>query len=219
MDGNRRWAKEHNLQTLEGHKKGADTFIEIAKAVRDRNIPHAVFFAFSTENWDRPEAEVAYLMELFQTALADAQEKLNADAQRKVRLRIVGRREDFSTEIQARIAALEAKSAELSGAHTTLWIALSYGGRAEIIAGVNRAIAAGEPVTEETFNQYVWTAQMPEPDMIIRTSGEKRLSNFMTWKSVYSELFFTDTRWPAFTIAELDTMMSEYQERARRHGK
>jgi undecaprenyl diphosphate synthase len=219
MDGNRRWAKEHSLQTNEGHKKGAETFNDIAKAIRDRNIPHAVFFAFSTENWERNEAEVSYLMDLFHEVLEDAQKQLNDDSQRKVRLRIVGRREDFSDDLQERITTLETKSAEFADVHTTIWIALSYGGRAEIIAGVNQAISVGEPVTEATFNQYLWTAQMPDPDIIIRTSGEQRISNFMTWKSVYSELFFTDTFWPAFTIAELDAILMSYRDRQRRKGK
>lgn len=219
MDGNRRWAKAQGLQTLEGHKKGAETFIDIAKAIRDKNIPHAVFFAFSTENWGRSEEEVAYLMDLFHLVLDDAQKQLNEDKQRTVRLRIVGQREDFSLDLQERIKTLEAKNDEYEDVHTTIWIALSYGGRAEIIAGVNQAIAIGEPVTEATFNHYLWTDQMPEPDMIIRTSGEQRLSNFMTWKSVYSELFFTDTFWPAFTRSELDTILDSYQDRQRRKGK
>jgi undecaprenyl diphosphate synthase len=219
MDGNRRWAKEHGLQANEGHKKGTETFNDIARAIRDRNIPHAVFFAFSTENWDRGEAEVSYLMDLFHEALDETEEKLNDDAERKVRLRIVGRREDFSVELQERIITMEAKSDEFPEVHTTIWIALSYGGRAEIIAGVNQAIAAGEPVTEATFNQYLWTAQMPDPDIIIRTSGEQRTSNFMTWKAVYSELFFTNTFWPAFTITELDAILMSYQDRRRRKGK
>ena len=219
MDGNRRSAKEHGQETYEGHKQGADTFTNIVKAVRDKHIPHAVFFAFSTENWDRSEAEVSYLMDLFQLVLDDAQQQLNDDSERKIRLRIVGRREDFSPKLRERITALEAKSEECVDAQTTIWIALSYGGRAEIIAGVNQAIAAGEPVTEATFNQYLWTAQMPDPDIIIRTSGEQRISNFMTWKSVYSELFFTNTLWPAFSVAELDTVLAAYQDRQRRKGK
>lgn len=219
MDGNRRWAKSLGKPTLEGHKKGSETFTDIAKAIRDRNIPHAVFFAFSTENWNRNEEEVAYLMELFHEALDDAEKKLNDDQEKKVRLRIVGRREDFSADLQERMTALEMKSDEYEDVHTTIWIALSYGGRAEIINAVNKAVAAGEEVTEETFNDFLWTADMPDPDIIIRTSGEQRISNFMTWKSVYSEFFFIDTFWPAFTIEELDAILFEYQNRQRRNGK
>lgn len=219
MDGNRRWAKKQGLQTYEGHKNGANTFTNIAKAIRDKQIPHAVFFAFSTENWDRDEAEVEYLMNLFQTVFADAEKQLNDDSAQKVRFRFVGRRADFSDELQTRITELEAKSETFAEVDTTIWVALSYGGRAEIIAGVNQAIAAGEPVTEATFNQYLWTAQLPDPDIIIRTSGEQRISNFLTWKSVYSEFFFTNTLWPDFTVTELDSILHSYQDRQRRKGK
>ena len=219
MDGNRRWATDQNKPTLEGHKQGADTFTAIAKAVRDRNIPHAVFFAFSTENWKRSEEEVSYLMELFHEALDDAEKKLNDDKEKKVRIRIVGRREDFSPDLQERMTALEMKSEEFDDVATTIWIALSYGGRAEIVAAVNEAVKAEEEVTEDTFNELLWTAQMPDPDIIVRTSGEKRISNFMTWKSVYSEFFFTDTMWPAFSVEELDIILDEYKDRQRRNGK
>lgn len=219
MDGNRRWAKDQGKPTLEGHKKGAETFSEIAKAVRDRDIPHAVFFAFSTENWNRSEEEVSYLMELFHEALDDAEKKLNDDKEKKVRLRIVGRREDFAPDLQERMTALEMKSDEFEDVHTTIWIALSYGGRAEIVDAVNKAVASGEEVSEATFNDLLWTAEMPDPDIIVRTSGEQRISNFMTWKSVYSEFFFTDTLWPAFSIEEFDSILSDYQNRHRRNGK
>lgn len=219
MDGNRRWAKSQNKPTFEGHKKGAETFTEIAKAVRDRNIPHAVFFAFSTENWNRSEEEVTYLMELFQEMLDTAEKKLNDDKEKKVRLRIVGRREDFAPDLQEKMTAIEMKSDKFEHIHSTIWVALSYGGRAEIVEAVNKAVAAGEEVTETTFNNLLWTADMPDPDIIVRTSGEQRISNFMTWKSVYSELFFTDTLWPAFSIEELDKILNDYQTRHRRNGK
>lgn len=218
MDGNRRWAKAHGKPTLEGHKKGSETFTEIATEIRDRNIPHAVFFAFSTENWNRSEEEVSYLMELFQTFLNDAEEKLNDDKERKVHIKIVGRREDFTNELQAKMAEVEAKSDEVADTNTTIWVALSYGGRAEITDAVNKAISAGSPVTEDTFNDYLWTAKMPDPDIIVRTSGEQRISNFMTWKSVYSEFFFTDTLWPAFSKEELGTIIEQYKDRHRRNG-
>jgi len=219
MDGNRRWAKNQGLPTLEGHKKGAETFTEIAKAVRDHNIPHAVFFAFSTENWKRSEEEVMYLMELLHDALDDAEKKLNDDKEKKVRLRIVGRREDFAPDLQERMTALEMKSEEFEDIHTTIWIALSYGGRAEIVEAVNKAVAAGQEVSEETFNDLLWTKDMPDTDIIIRSSGEQRLSNFMTWKSVYSELFFTNTLWPAFSTEEFYSILADYQERHRRNGQ
>lgn len=218
MDGNRRWATEQGKKTLEGHKKGAETFTEIARAIRDAEIPHAVFFAFSTENWNRSEEEVSYLMDLFEEFLDEADKKLSDDKEKKVHIRVVGRKEDFNEKLQKRIAELEEKDKEIE-ADTTIWVALSYGGRAEIVDAVNKAVAAGEPVTEESFNQHLWTAEMPDPDIIVRTSGEQRTSNFMTWKSVYSEYFFTPTYWPAFTKEELETILSDYNERHRRNGK
>jgi len=218
MDGNRRWAKTAGKRSLEGHRKGAETFTEIARAIRDRHIPHAVFYAFSTENWQRSEEEVQYLMDLFGEFLDTAEKKLKDSKEKKVHIKIVGRKGDFPAHLQKRISELEEKNKEVE-ADTTIWVALSYGGRAEIVEAVNRAIAKGEEVNEESFNELLWTAQMPDPDIIIRTSGEQRLSNFMTWKSVYSELFFTDTYWPAFGKEELESILDAYQERQRRRGK
>jgi len=117
------------------------------------------------------------------------------------------------------MTALEMKSEEFEDIHTTIWIALSYGGRAEIVEAVNKAVAAGQEVSEETFNDLLWTKDMPDTDIIIRTSGEQRLSNFMTWKSVYSELFFTNTLWPAFSTEEFYSILADYQERHRRNGQ
>ncbi len=218
MDGNRRWATAHGKSTLEGHRQGAETFTEIARVIRDRHIPHAIFYAFSTENWNRSKEEVSYLMELFHEYLDEADRKLKDESERNVHIKVVGRTEDFSPVLQKRIAELKEKDAEVQ-ADTTIWVALSYGGRAEIVEAVNQAIAAGQPVTEDTFNQHLWTAEMPDADIIIRTSGEQRLSNFITWKSVYSELFFTDTLWPAFTKEELGAILDAYTERHRRNGK
>tara|TARA_B100000508_G_scaffold115625_1_gene94762 strand:- start:607 stop:1263 length:657 start_codon:yes stop_codon:yes gene_type:complete len=218
MDGNRRWAKDQGRPTLEGHRKGAETFTEIARAIRDAHTPHAVFYAFSTENWHRSEEEVAYLMDLFEEFLDRADKELKDNDEKKVHIKVVGRTDDFPAHLQKRIAELEEKDAEIE-ADTTIWVALSYGGRAEIVAAVNHAITKGEAVDEESFNNLLWSGDMPDPDIIIRTSGEQRLSNFMTWKSVYSELFFTDTKWPAFTKEELYSILDSYNERQRRKGK
>lgn len=213
MDGNRRWAKEQNLPTLDGHQKGLDVFLNIVRYVREAKIPNAVFYAFSTENWKRSDMEVSYLMELFKNLLQKMSAELDEEG---VRVRIVGRRSDFSPELQKQMNELETKSASHTG--TTVWIALSYGGRAEIIEATNQAIKAGEAVTEETFEQLLWTADMPDPDMIIRTSGEARLSNFLTWRSVYSELYFIDKHWPALTKADFEDILLQYAIRERRHG-
>jgi undecaprenyl diphosphate synthase len=213
MDGNRRWAKEQNLPTLDGHQKGLDVFLDIVRFVREAHIPHAVFYAFSTENWKRSETEVTYLMGLFSSLLLKMAEDLEEE---KVRVRIVGRREDFSPALQKQMEELEEKSAKYIG--TTIWVALSYGGRAEIIEATNEAVKRGEVVTEETFEKLLWTAELPDPDMIIRTSGEARLSNFLTWRSAYSELYFIDKHWPALTKADFEDILLQYEKRERRHG-
>lgn len=213
MDGNRRWAKEQNLPTLEGHQKGLDVFLDIVRFVRDEKIPHAVFYAFSTENWKRKEEEVSYLMGLFSSLLAKMAQDL---VEQGVRVRIVGRRQDFSSELQTQMNELEEKSKDYGG--TTIWIALSYGGRAEIIEAVNAAVAKGQVVDEDSFEKLLWTADMPDPDMIVRTSGECRLSNFLTWKSVYSELYFIEKHWPALTKDDFKDILLQYAKRERRQG-
>jgi len=213
MDGNRRWAEAQNLPTLEGHKRGHQVFKEYVQYVCDFGIPHAVFYAFSTENWNRSKEEVAYLMELFKLVLTEI---MNEFTDLRARVRIVGRRSDFSPDIQTLMHAVENKSAEFDG--TTIWIALSYGGRAEIVAAVNRAVQQGEAVTEDSFSELLWTAGMPDPDIIVRTGSEKRLSNFLPWQSVYSELLFLDKYWPALTRADFEGILLEYAKRERRQG-
>ncbi len=213
MDGNRRFATEQGLDTLAGHLAGRETFGEVVRWVRDAGIPHAIFYAFSTENWQRSEREVGYLMELFKEWLARMDERVDED---EVRVRIVGRRADFSPELQTLMDQLEERSREYTT--TTIWIALSYGGRPEIIEAVNQAITRGESVTEESFGALLWTAGMPDPDMIIRTGGEERLSNFLPWQSVYSELYFIKPYWPALTKTDFDAILHEYARRQRRHG-
>jgi len=222
MDGNRRWAKGQGLPTYEGHRTGSDVLSKSVQWVRDADIPHAVYYAFSTENWKRSDAEVSYLMDLFREFLRDIKQRLDEEdealqREKPVHVRPIGRRSDFPEDIQTLMTELEARNQEMD-AHTTIWIALSYGGRAEIVAAVNEAITIGEPVTEESFEQLLWTAKMPDPDMIIRTSGEQRLSNFVTWRSVYSELYFIEKHWPALTKSDFDDILNEYGKRERRRG-
>ena len=214
MDGNRRWAKEQGLETLAGHKAGEDVFYESVIWVRDCGIPHAVYYAFSTENWGRATKEVEYIMGLF---LVFIKRMLAEIDETKIGVRVVGFRSDFSSELQLLIKELEQKSKKYT--KTTVWVALSYGGRAEILQAVNQAVLKGEVVDEKSFGELLWTAGMPDPDLIIRTSGEQRLSNFLPWQSVYSELFFVDTYWPAFTKSEFTRILSEYAARERRNGK
>lgn len=145
------------------------------------------------------------------------QELLSDISEENIRVRIIGRRSDFSAELQQLMAAVEEKSQRQS--ETTIWVALSYGGRVEITEAVNQAVAAGESVTEEQFSKLLWTADMPDPDLIVRTSGEHRLSNFLPWQSVYSEFLFLDKHWPALTKADFDDILKQYESRDRRKGK
>jgi undecaprenyl diphosphate synthase len=213
LDGNRRWAKERNLPTLQGHTRGFEVLKEAVRWVKARQIPHMVVYAFSTENWGRSPEEVAYLMDIFRTMIQDSARELSEQG---VRVRFVGQRERFAQDIQDGMSSVEAESA----AHTacTLWICLSYGGRAEIVQAATRAAQSGV-ITEERLAEHLWTAGMPDPDIIVRTSGEHRLSGFLTWQSVYSELFFIKPHWPDFSETLLDEVLNEYAERERRHGK
>lgn len=220
MDGNRRFATSQGKDTLAGHTAGSETFQNVVAWVQAAGIPHAAFYAFSTENWQRSKPEVEYLMDLFEETIRQLIAK-QAEAEAKngegVRVRIIGRRTDFSATLQQLMTELEVRTAKYVG--TTIWLALSYGGRAEIIDAANQAITRGESVTEETFVQLLWTADMPDPDMIVRTSGEQRLSNFLTWRSVYSELYFIDKNWPALTKDDFEDILKEYATRERRRGQ
>jgi undecaprenyl diphosphate synthase len=222
MDGNRRWATDQGLLTYEGHKQGGEVLQNCIEWLRKAHVPHAVFYAFSTENWKRSEVEVAYLMDLFRQWLSQIDEKTHgediADNER-IKVRVIGQRNDFDDDIVEQINKLEVDSAQYTQATTTIWIALSYGGRAEIVEAVNKAIDKGERVDEVSFAALLQTADMPGPDMIIRTSGEQRLSNFMTWKSVYSEFYFIDKHWPALTADDFNDILLEYGRRNRRKGK
>jgi undecaprenyl diphosphate synthase len=142
----------------------------------------------------------------------------NSQQPGEVRFRVAGQKSDFSTELQNKMEELENRS-NVPGTKLTVWIALSYSGRTEIISAVNEAIKQGKVIDEKSFNDLLWTAEMPDPDMIVRTGGEKRLSNFMTWKSVYSELLFIDKYWPALTKADFKDILHEYESRERRRGK
>ena len=215
LDGNRRWAKEHGLPKLEGHRVGLlETLRNTVRFVQKKGIKHLVVFMFSTENWNRESAEVAYLMDLFRESMQKEMKELGKE---NVRIRFAGQRERFSEDLQQLMHEAEEETERNTG--ITLWSCLSYGGRAEIVAAARAAIASGEDLSEESLNRHLWTSSMPDPDIVIRTSGEMRLSGFLTWQSVYSELFFTDTKWPDFSEAEFDSILAEYAARERRHGK
>lgn len=214
MDGNRRFAREQGLETIAGHVAGKDKLIEVMRWSKEVGVKHLVVYAFSTENWQRSEAEVAGLLGLFSQVIKE----LEAESERDFAVRFIGRRKDFSSELQAEMQHLENDTAT-GDSKLTLWIALSYGGRAEIVEAVNLAVKGGEGVTEESFAKLLWSADMPDPDLIVRTGGEVRLSNFLPWQSVYSELHFTPTYWPAFTKEEFNSILETYAARERRKGK
>ncbi|MDD2657152.1 MAG: polyprenyl diphosphate synthase [Candidatus Pacebacteria bacterium] len=213
MDGNRRWAKAKGMPSLEGHRAGSKVLKEIVTAARQAKVEHLVLYAFSTENWNRKPEEVSYLMDLFSETI---KKEIRELGEKGVRTRFAGQRERFSPTLQQTMIEAEQETAHNDA--LSLWICLSYGGRAEIVAAAREAAKDSE-ITEESLAQHLWTAGMPDPDLIIRTGGEKRLSNFLLWQSAYSELFFIDTFWPDFSKEEFDAILAEYAQRERRRGK
>ena len=212
MDGNGRWATQRGKKRGEGHKAGAKTLGDVLTWCGDRGIKYLTVYAFSTENWKRPKEEVNGLMDLFARMLKT---KERSFMKNKVRFRMIGRRGDLSVKLLKTIEALEAKTAHFE---RQFIVAISYGGRAEIVDAMNAAIEKGEPLTEETFRDYLYAPDVPDPDLVIRTSGELRTSNFLLWETAYSEYYFTDVLWPDFSEAELDKALEAYAQRHRRKG-
>lgn len=214
MDGNRRWAREHELPTLEGHKKGFDKFNEVIRWIHDAGIKNAIFYAFSTENWNRSEQEVSYLMDLFEQSFQSIEEA----HEKKIKMRFLGQIERLPKTLQKVIAQIELETKEYTNG--TVGIAVSYGGRADIVQAANKLLERGtKNITQEEFEKELWTHDMPDPDLIVRTGDAMRLSNFLTWQSAYSELYFTKTSWPDFNKKEFDAILEEYEKRERRLGK
>ena len=217
LDGNRRWAKAKGLPSLEGHRRGYDNLKAIGLACLDRGIEHFSAFVFSTENWQRGQEEVGYLMDLLHLALT---KELGFFQQHGVRLKVLGSRDRLSEKMLRAVDDAERTTA--GNTRGQLNLCLNYGGRAEIVEAVRQIAARGLPpgsITEKTVSDSVWSAGIPEPDLIIRTSGERRLSGFLTWSGVYSELLFVDKHWPDFGEADLDSALAEFDRRQRRFGK
>ena len=212
MDGNGRWATLRGKKRGEGHKAGAKTLGDVLNWCGDRGIKYLTVYAFSTENWKRPKEEVSGLMDLFARMLKT---KERSFMKNRVRFRMIGRRGDLSKKLLAVIEALEKKTAHFE---RQFIVAISYGGRAEIVDAMNAAMRKGEPLTEETFRNYLYAPDVPDPDLVIRTSGELRTSNFLLWETAYSEYYFTDVLWPDFSEAELDKALEAYAQRHRRKG-
>ena len=216
MDGNRRWAKERGMPSFEGHSLGYQKLKDALPWIKDAGIKNLIVFAFSTENWKRKETEVSYLLDLFRLIL---DKELDYFHKEGGVIKSVGKLESFPDDIQKLCQRAEEKTKNNPGPN--LYLALSYGGREEILNATREIIKEGiksENITEELFSKKLWTAGMPDPDIIIRTGGERRLSGFLPWQGVYSELFFTDTYWPAFTKEEFESILKEYDQRERRFG-
>jgi len=213
MDGNGRWASKRGLMREAGHKVGAETFKRVVEHCIDRDIELVTVYAFSTENWKRPEKEVEGIIRLLIKYL---EESLNEDREKNSRIRFIGDRSRFSPEVQELMLASEEKSRHHSH---SLNIALNYGGRADVVQAVNSLIASGKSeVSEEDISGALYTAGQPDPDLIIRTGGEFRLSNFLTWQSAYSEFYFTPKLWPDITGEDIDEALRFYSTRHRRFG-
>lgn len=213
MDGNGRWAKKRGLPRTAGHKVGAETFRTIATYCQELGIQYLTIYAFSTENWKRPKDEVDTLMNLLEQYLQEAIDTMERD---HIRLKVLGDAAALSPKLQRMIAETNDISTHYDGFQTN--ICLNYGGRAEILRAAQLCAAAGEDWTEENFSKYLWSAGIPDPELIIRPSGELRLSNFLLWQCAYSEFYFCDTLWPDFTRADLDKAIIDYQKRDRRFG-
>ena len=217
MDGNGRWARQRMLPRVAGHKRGVESVRATVRGCIERGVEHLTLFAFSSENWRRPTAEVDTLMELFVIALEREVDKLH---QNGVRLRIVGNLERFGPRLNQLIS--EGEKLTRDNQRLTLNIAANYGGRWDILQAVNGLLAergAGEPITEADLASRLCLADAPEPDLFIRTGGEQRVSNFLLWQLAYSELYFTDTLWPDFDAAALDAAIASYRTRERRFGR
>ncbi|MBQ9912793.1 MAG: di-trans,poly-cis-decaprenylcistransferase [Clostridia bacterium] len=223
MDGNGRWAKNRGLKRTEGHKVGAKVFEEICEYCAEIGVKYVTFYAFSTENWKRSKLEVTAIMNLFRGYLDRMQERVLENEQAGYRIRFLGAREGMPKDIVSRMDDVEKRSADKT--RININIAVNYGSRDEIVHGVRdivREIQNGkisaDDITEELISSHLYTAGQPDPDLIIRPSGEYRLSNYLMWQAAYSEIYIDDVLWPDYTPADLDRAIAEYAKRNRRFG-
>ena len=220
MDGNNRWARRRGMPGAAGHKAGVEAIRTVLRAARERGIEVLTLFAFSSENWLRPRAEVAALMQLFSTYLNNEVKKLHADG---VRLRFIGQRARLKTSLQAKM--VEAERLTANNTSSTLVIAVDYGGQwdianaaRELALRVERGELRADQIDEQQFAECMALADLPKPDLLIRTAGEQRISNFLLWQLAYAELYFTDAYWPDFGAPHLQQAIAAYQQRERRFG-
>ncbi|HBH37780.1 MAG TPA: di-trans,poly-cis-decaprenylcistransferase [Curvibacter sp.] len=214
MDGNGRWATRRFLPRLAGHRQGMESLRRCIRACLDRGVAVLTVFAFSSENWNRPADEVSGLMELLATALAKEIPQLQTD---QVQVHFVGERAGLSDKV--RLGLDQAEAATAGNQRLVLNVCFNYGGRWDIAQAAARLAAQGQPITEISLHQALALAHVPDPDLIIRTGGELRLSNFLLWQAAYTELYFSDRLWPDFDEAELDQAIAEFARRERRYGQ
>jgi len=221
MDGNRRWAEKSSLPGVEGHKMGVKTIKEIIIYGKELGISYMTFFLFSSENWQRKQEEVGFLMDLIFKSLSKTEYAFLDD--NKIRIKFIGRQDKISEAIKERIEACEQHTAEYDGVNVIL--AFNYGARQEITEAVKRVVKKVqnsqlkvEEITEEVVARCLYYNDLPDPDLLIRTSGEYRVSNFLLWQIAYSELYFTDMLWPDFNRTSFDQALDAYKNRARRYG-
>ena len=217
MDGNGRWATKRFMPRVAGHAKGVEAVRGVVEACAKQGVEYVTFFAFSSENWRRPQEEVSVLMRLFMTALDREVSKMHANG---IRLKIVGDLGRFDENLQKMIAAAERKTA--GNTRMTVTVCANYGGRWDIMQAIGKMVAANPGATDFSEAQlapFLSLAYAPEPDLFIRTGGEERISNFLLWQLAYTELYFTDTYWPDFDAAALASAISSYQKRERRFGR
>ena len=214
MDGNGRWASKRFLPRVAGHKQGVDSLRRCVKACAQRGVGVLTVFAFSSENWSRPVDEVSGLMDLFAKALIREVPQLQADG---VRLHFVGERASLSEKVSSGIN--QAELATASNDRLVLNVCFNYGGRWDIAQAAVRLASQGQPITEASLSRAMALSHVPDPDLLIRTGGELRISNFLLWQAAYSELYFTNHLWPEFDEAALDEAIAVYQQRERRFGK
>ena len=216
-DGNRRWAKQNGIASFDGHQKGYRNIINFADWCKNREVKVLTAFGFSTENWKRSQEEVNYLMKLLETGL---EESFEAFKKNGVKVNIIGDRERLPKSLLNTIEKVENETSKNNTLHLNL--AISYGGRWDIINAVKKMISEKinpEGLTEELFENYLSTAGLPSPDLVIRAGGEMRLSNFVLWQAAYAELYFSERVWPEFTEGDLDLAFAEFDARQRRFGK
>ena len=209
-DGNGRWAQQRGLPVIEGHQAGADVVKARLRDAVEFGVRELTVYSFSTENWSRPAEEVAALMRMFSQRIANETPELDAEG---VRMRFIGRRERVTPALLEQMDWAEAQTA--ANDRITLYVAFNYGGRAEILDAAERYTGGGE----EAFRKLLYAPEMHDPDLVIRTSGEQRISNFLMWQSAYSELHFPDVLWPDFSRAHLEEALAAYESRVRRFGR